>query len=295
MLDAPLARVHSLALRRDDRGVFCGPEGLFVGSVPLLDSEPASASKRRFSPRPLAELKRDLQHCYGLPVDATAKIDGIGAVARALNDGDLARACIAAVFLSLPEIPEHSPQALMKCATALAESGLLKASPDDPEHPGYPAGTPGGKGGQFRPKSELVDLTEEEGGFHGGHTIREHVNRSREYLMRVAENSKWQFGTRRGWQDRVGSFPSLAAANKLVNSTLAQNASIVDEVATGRVDHATAQSWFGSPTGYESYKPSFGSQATIRDTFGVLVVMKHDPRSSRGFRIITAYPNNPEE
>lgn len=27
-----------------------------------------------------------------------------------------------------------------------------KASPDDPKHPGWPAGTPGGRGGQFRPK-----------------------------------------------------------------------------------------------------------------------------------------------
>jgi hypothetical protein len=29
---------------------------------------------------------------------------------------------------------------------------VAKASDDDPEHPGWPAGTPGGKGGQFRPK-----------------------------------------------------------------------------------------------------------------------------------------------
>lgn len=29
---------------------------------------------------------------------------------------------------------------------------LAKASPDDPVHPGWPAGTPGGLGGKFRPK-----------------------------------------------------------------------------------------------------------------------------------------------
>jgi hypothetical protein len=33
-----------------------------------------------------------------------------------------------------------------------AESVVRKASPDDPKHPGWPAGTSGGKGGQFRPK-----------------------------------------------------------------------------------------------------------------------------------------------
>jgi hypothetical protein len=34
---------------------------------------------------------------------------------------------------------------------------IHKASPDDPKHPGWPAGTEGGRGGQFRPKgaSEL--------------------------------------------------------------------------------------------------------------------------------------------
>jgi len=256
MFDAPFGREHRLASGRDDRGVHCALDGLFVGSVPLLDSEPAGAGKRRFTPRPLAALNRDLERCYGLPVDAVAKMSGIAAVANALNEGDPARACIAAVFLRLPEIPERSPQALMKCATELAETGLLKASPDDPEHPGYPAGTTDGKGGQFRPKTEfLVDLAEEEGGAHRGHAIREHVGKSREYLIRRVENSRWRLGRLAFWEDRVGSFPSLGAANKLVNSTLAQNASVVDDVVSGKTRGAAIETWFKSPTGYESYKP----------------------------------------
>jgi len=87
---------------------------------------------------------------------------GIAAVANALNDGDPARACIAAVFLRLPEIPERSPQALMKCATELAQTGLLKADAGDPDHPGWPAGSPGGKGGQFRPKPKPEPADENE-------------------------------------------------------------------------------------------------------------------------------------
>jgi hypothetical protein len=165
MFDVPFGRVHTLALRRDDRGVFCGPDGLFLNAVPLLDSEPIGGGKRYFTPRPLADLNRDLERCYGLPVDASAKIDGIGAVARALNDGDPARACIAAVFLRLPEAPDFSQPSLMKCAVALSEIGLLKADPKDPIHPGYPAGTPGGKGGQFRPKTaeeKALQLTHSE-------------------------------------------------------------------------------------------------------------------------------------
>ena len=36
---------------------------------------------------------------------------------------------------------------------------IRKASPDDPKHPGWPAGTEGGRGGQFRPK-DASELTE---------------------------------------------------------------------------------------------------------------------------------------
>ena len=287
--------MHSLAPGRDDRGVYCGPDGLFVGGAPLLDGEPIGAGTR-WAPRPLEKINCDLESLYGLPVDASTKMASLAAVAKALNEGDPARACIAAVFLGLPKIPDCSAPALMKCAMALAEIGLLKAAPDDPEHPGYPAGTPEGKGGQFRPKSEfLVDLAEEEGGAHGGHAISKHVGKSPEYLIRASENSKIYAGLWKAWQDRIGSFSSLAAANKLVNSTLAQNASVVDDVAAGRIEAATIESWFNSPTGYESYKPKFESQATIRDTFGVRVRLKHDSKLERGFRIVTAFPINPEK
>jgi hypothetical protein len=35
-----------------------------------------------------------------------------------------------------------------------AKPALGKAAPDDPEHPGWPADTPGGRGGKFRPKDD---------------------------------------------------------------------------------------------------------------------------------------------
>jgi hypothetical protein len=44
--------------------------------------------------------------------------------------------------------PRDSTKRSVEAATFPVE----KASPDDAEHPGWPAGTPGGKGGQFRPK-----------------------------------------------------------------------------------------------------------------------------------------------
>jgi hypothetical protein len=44
-------------------------------------------------------------------------------------------------------------------ASAAFRQGFFKASPDDPEHPGWPAGTPGGLGGKFRPKDGSATAT----------------------------------------------------------------------------------------------------------------------------------------
>jgi hypothetical protein len=49
---------------------------------------------------------------------------------------------------------------------------------------------------------------------------------------------------------------------------------------------------FSSPTGYESYAPTFRSKITIRETFWVKVVLRHDKRSQHGFRVKTGYPFN---
>jgi hypothetical protein len=39
---------------------------------------------------------------------------------------------------------------------------LGKAAADDPEHPGWPAGTSGGKGGQFRPKDSAANASDQQ-------------------------------------------------------------------------------------------------------------------------------------
>ena len=49
------------------------------------------------------------------------------------------------------------------------QRALRKASPDDPEHPGWPAGTPERKGGQFRPKDgDASDTGQMPGALTGG-------------------------------------------------------------------------------------------------------------------------------
>jgi hypothetical protein len=50
----------------------------------------------------------------------------------------------------------------IRTLTSQDEDGRLlgKAAADDPEHPGWPAGTPGGKGGQFRPKDSAANASD---------------------------------------------------------------------------------------------------------------------------------------
>jgi hypothetical protein len=68
-----------------------------------------------------------------------------------------------------------------------------------------------------------VDLREERQ--LGGHTIEEHVAKSEGYLLNRVQQQALSTTRRGEYSDglRVGSFTSLEAANKLVNSTLAQN------------------------------------------------------------------------
>jgi HK97 family phage portal protein len=147
---------------------------------------------------------------------------------------------------------------------------------------------PAQEGGRFS-----VDLVEQEA--QGGHAIARHVGRSKEQLIRQADRNRIGFGKRGIWEDRVGSFTSLLAANSLVNETLLKFQSIVHNVSSGKISFAELQAWFDRPTGYESYRRRYYDPVVIRDTFGVRVILIRDSRSARGFRIKTAYPNNRNE
>jgi hypothetical protein len=162
-----------------------------------------------------------------------------------------------------------------------------KYSPDQPR---VPEGNP--DGGQWtrvaandRSTGYPVDLNE------NAHVLAEHV-KSRDYVLErareIAERARRLGDMFEGL--RIGSFSSLEAANKLVNSTLAQNQTVVDQVAQGAVRRDEVEARFGSPTGYEAYVRTTHAQPELRDTYGVRVVIGHDPFAARGYRIITAYP-----
>ncbi|MGP2491750.1 RNase A-like domain-containing protein [Mesorhizobium sp. PUT5] len=136
-----------------------------------------------------------------------------------------------------------------------------------------------------------VDLLGEEAA--GGHTIHDHVGRSPEALLARVRGERYIsiFSTVDRYRD--GSFPSIQAANKLVNATLSQDRSTVDAVASGLIMKKTlVTATFSSKTGVEAFRGGEYEQPYLLDTYGVGVVIVHDPDSARGFRIVTAYPRN---
>lgn len=133
-----------------------------------------------------------------------------------------------------------------------------------------------------------VDLLEEEA--RGGHTISAHVNRSPEALIAQAREAFEQ--NPRARDSRSGSFSSIEAATKLVNSTLAQNADVVDRVASGVEMRGRAFAQFNSITGIEAVMPTARAQPFFQQTHGVGVIIDHDPLSPRGFTVWTAFPTN---
>jgi Phage portal protein/Bacterial CdiA-CT RNAse A domain len=135
-----------------------------------------------------------------------------------------------------------------------------------------------------------VDLREEEK--RGGHAIDQHVNVG---YKRLAERVQRQADAaiERGDQFRglsIGSFTSLDAATKLVNSTLSDNADKVSRVTRGELPFAIVEKRFESPTGYEAYLDRRNAQPYQRDTYGVRVFILRDTSSSRGYHVRTAFP-----
>jgi hypothetical protein len=79
------------------------------------------------------------------------------------------------------------------------------------------------------------------------------------------------------------------AADRLVNSTIEQNRSVVE---MGLLPEQRVESYFSSPTGIEAHAQTVRSRPVIRDAFGVGVYIRRDISSPRGYRVISAYPRN---
>jgi hypothetical protein len=169
----------------DNLGLACTDKGLFLARTSLIERRGT-----KFAVRERIEIERLLSRAYGTDLAVDRLLSGLATVAAALNANDPCLARIAAVHLRIPDLPDQAARDGLEGEDTLIKSidrhaaryalkapldpgsnaddgetffrdmkdGLRKASPDDPKHPGWPAGTEGGRGGQFRPKdaSELT-------------------------------------------------------------------------------------------------------------------------------------------
>jgi hypothetical protein len=147
---------------------------------------------------------------------------------------------------------------------------------------------------QIRP-GYPVNILEEDA--LGGHTFERHVNKPDEYLKAriLASRRNIPFIGNAG-EKRAGSFTSLEAANKLVNSTLSQNHEKVDAFVKGQfplwLPFMYVHADFNAPTGYEAYAPNDRSQPMMRTTYGVTVHILRTDRSKKGYYVLRAWPTN---
>ncbi len=136
-----------------------------------------------------------------------------------------------------------------------------------------------------------INLYEEEAA--GGHTISSHVGQSDYAMTRRLEEETYTTGNITAAALTVGTFTSVYAAEKLVNATLSQNASIVAQVATGARSYSYISSGpYDVPTGREAYRASIRQSPQFRETYMVGVFIVRDPRSPNGFNVRTAYPTS---
>ena len=149
----------------DNLGVVVSADGLMLGRTPLIERRDG-----RFIVREQSVIERLLNRAYQNGFAAARLMPGLATVASALSAQDRCLAHIAAVHLRIPDLSDQAARDSMEAEDILIKSAhwnpalrsreMRKASPDDPEHPGWPAGTEGGRGGKFRPKTEL-EITEE--------------------------------------------------------------------------------------------------------------------------------------
>ncbi len=143
-------------------GLPCTGDGLLLGRTPLVERRDV-----RFVVREPGEVDRLLTRAYQNAPPLNRLTPGFAAVAAALNANDLCLAHIVAVHLRIPDLPSQVARDAMEAEDVLIKSAarnrpfhvqtdksIHKASPDDAKHPGWPAGTPGGLGGKFRPKDD---------------------------------------------------------------------------------------------------------------------------------------------
>jgi hypothetical protein len=130
----------------------------------------------------------------------------------------------------------------------------------------------------------------------GGHLLRRHTDRTDTSLIDRLNTDYQRVQTGNleitDFATAEGTFLSREQATDLVSQVLKQNTDEVDKVAAGKINQAKLEGRFDFVTGKEAFRPNGDSDPYIRDTYGVRVIIRHDMRSWRGYRVHTAYPIN---
>jgi len=95
-------------------GLSCTLEGVSLAGVPLLRSTVAG-----LAPRPMAELAVLMKSAYGPDIGPAQPYRGLEVIARALNQGDIGRAMVAAIQLRLPDLDEQGAAYIVRADEAL--------------------------------------------------------------------------------------------------------------------------------------------------------------------------------
>lgn len=148
---------------------------------------------------------------------------------------------------------------------------------------------------EFPPDNRVV-LEFEEGGPHGGHTIRDHVGKSDEYLIAEVEKTVDRLSIAPGvnvvFVRPEGSFADVRSANDLINMALQARNDKVDLVRSGQSERELIDHRFGYPTGREAYYSVEAGRVMIRPAYEVRMIIVPDQIVGQGFRVLTAFPIN---
>jgi hypothetical protein len=98
-------RVVRLSSNPQEKGLYCGPQGLTLAGYPLLKE-----TAQGFAPRNPSDLQDAFDAAYGDDpgIDSSQYAQGLSSVARSLNKGDLPLAMMGSLMLKLPDIPKRA-------------------------------------------------------------------------------------------------------------------------------------------------------------------------------------------
>jgi hypothetical protein len=147
--------IRKFVLSERGRGISCDANGAFIESIPLLKQSSATGAAV-WHPRDVEAVSDELSTHFGLPIDMSSKASALKAIARALNDSNIARTELVTLHIQFPDPPHLTKGALPQEDAAnfirqLVWSGFLKAN-FNPNQPRWPSGSPESQGGRWSPK-----------------------------------------------------------------------------------------------------------------------------------------------